>query len=518
MAYTLDEQSDLIYNTVVRWNSTAEDAYLFAKGKFDELADIDRTLELGVVDVDIGADTVLTWAATYLAPDTPEEPTFDGDVDDPTMPSVTVPAAVGVDTRPTWDVDLTGTPADLDAYTFSELPTLETIPEIDVTIPTIDLSELEYDPLEDFIEPVYVERVSPTIKTEILRVLEEGGGLPQAYWDTLYTQAATRIGREQATALRNARNRGAAGFWPLPSEAVLSASRQVQDEGKKRLAEARVEITKQQAEAARQDFWSAVEKGIAYEQQWLDAHHKMADRALKAAEQVYRVRIEVHNAEIARYNLLLEAAKQTGVIANLQVQRALAKMETQLKLTSIEVAQAGYYLDEFKTKWAGYQIEKTTAVTAMAEQIKFWLGEVDADTKYQTLEQQKGKLDLEKMATQVSQVVGLAKATADLLGARIASAKLDMEKQTVEHEWEKDINVLEMERTKVTQAAQESRAKIDVAQSQYLLAHQIGLKTNMAQLAYGYAQAAITAADVSLGKSLSSGYSETSSHNAELVW
>jgi hypothetical protein len=1017
---TLDEQVDLLYNTVVRLNDIAEDSYNYARQQLDVLVDADRELQLGVVDVSIGDTANITWTGSYVAPATPVEPDLESEITVPVLPTVTaedveagtlptfssqapatpsvpaspvaigaqptwaetdptvpavlvpgnlevgaqptlnvsdptlpevvvpgnlevgsvptfvateptapevvvpanlevgaqptftaqapvvppvvvpgnvsvgaqptltlgdptvpavvvpanlevgaqptltlaeptlpgvvvpdnlevgavptfsasepsapavvVPAAIGVDERPTWEVDLSGAPGTLAADSFSALPVLEALPEIAALIPSMDVSLLEIDPLNDFVEPLYSERVSSEVQAGILAVLGGDLGLPAGYWDALWAQVSADLAQQAAAESRNARNLGAASYWARPSEAVTAVMRRVNDEASKRQTLARLEQAKQQATFAREDFWQAIAKGIEYESQWLNAHDRVAQRALAAAEQLYSVRVQAHNANVARYNAMLEAAKLDGTIDDLAVRRVLGKYAAEIQGADVEVRQAGHQLERYKTEWEGYRIDKTTRVTAMAERVKFWNGQVDADIRYQTLEQEgaklgfqlftakaqvfaeqirawtaaveadvryqglaqegaklelqamttkaqvfaeqmrgwtaavdadvkyqtleqdgaklnfalldtktrvfaeeirawmatleadaryqglkldgaktemqafqaaaqvfgeqvrgwtaavdadvkyqgleqdgaklaaqlftakaqvfaeqirawtatveadvkyqtleqdgaklelqamatkaqvfaeqmrgwtaaveadvryqgleqqgaklnfellatkaqvfaqeiqawtstidadvkyrglgldasktafsafatdaqvfgekvrawaaavganvqnqqlklsKGKLDLDLMANQVAKVQGLSQATLGLLQARTAVGRFEMDKQTVQHAWDKDKNLIEVDLTRITQAAQEAAARIDVAQAQWLEGQGLSLKQNIAQLAYGYAQAAVAASDVSFGRSINYGYSVSGSMNAEKVW
>ena len=511
------DQIKLAYDTVVERNNLAEDSYTFAKQQLEVLVDANGELPLALVDITIGDNANISWGLSFSAPETPTEPTYD-EPEDPTLPSVTVPASIDVDARPTWGVDLTGTPADLSADSFSALPTLGTITPIDVTLPTMDVTLLEVDPLDDFVEPVYVERVSSQIQTQILSVLGGASVLSQEYWDALYAEGAAKIAREQATATRQARNTGAASYWPLPSEAVLTSARRAQDEGTRKTAQLRLELMKKKAEVAREDLWQAVGQGLAYEQVWLNAHDRVAQRALAAAEQIYSVRVQVHNANIARFNSMLEAAKTDGSIQDLTIQATLAKLDGELRGADLGIRQAGYRLERYKAEWAGWQTDKQTQVQSFAEQIKFWGTQADAHAKYEGLKQGKGKLDLDLLTAQIARVQGLASATAGLLQARTGVANLSLASQKTRQDIERDRNDIEVEVTKLTQAAQEAKARLDITQAQWLEGQALALKNNIAQLAYGYSQAAVNAAQISYGRSIGSSYSQSASQNAELVW
>jgi hypothetical protein len=123
-------------------------------------------------------------------------------------------------------------------------------------------------------------------------------------------------------------------------------------------------------------------------------------------------------------------------------------------------------------------------------------------------------------ATQYQGLNAMASAASAVINAETQIEKLKLEAGLAGVEREKAINALEVEIGKLTQAAQDAKARIDVAQAQWVGGQSTSMLTNLAQLAYGYAQAAVAASDVSYGRSLSTGYSEsiTASRNAEKVW
>jgi hypothetical protein len=88
--------------------------------------------------------------------------------------------------------------------------------------------------------------------------------------------------------------------------------------------------------------------------------------------------------------------------------------------------------------------------------------------------------------------------------------------------FEQDVrkNAAAIEVGKITQAAQEIMAKLQIAQTQWLAGQGNTLLQEMATLAIGLAQALITVSDVNLGSSVSgsSSTSTSASRNAELVW
>jgi hypothetical protein len=113
------------------------------------------------------------------------------------------------------------------------------------------------------ISPIVAATVAEQVKTELARVLGGDLGIPSSIWTALWVQAAGDLARQQVGRLRQARNRGAASFWALPSESVLAASRAIADEGARTLQLDRLQKAIAEGQMKQADFWKAVEQGLA---------------------------------------------------------------------------------------------------------------------------------------------------------------------------------------------------------------------------------------------------------------
>lgn len=494
-------QSDLVVQQVRDASDLAGQAYLQAREALDTLAASSEALNLTVVDTSIGDNAGINWTVDVIPPANPIEPDYEtGAPTAPTIPDITTPAPITVDTLPDWDADLSGTPTAMPALSLSAVATLNTLPEISTIVPVIDVALLDTD--FSFTEPVYVERVSTEVEAGVKRVLGGDLGLPVAYWDALWAQSAGDLARQQVGRLRNARNRGAASYWPLPSETVLAASREIQDEGARSLQINRLQQAVAQATMAREDFWNAISQGIAYENQWIAASQQAAGRALAAAEQLTAVKIQVHNANIQRYNSLIEAAKTDGSLSDLRVKRILEQQRAELEENAMEIEQDKQTVSRYQATWQGWQIDTQAQITNLAEQVKRWNSQTDAHARYQALDQQKAQLDLSSYTAQLGAIDSIARATSAVLSARTGAADFDLRAQLGDFSTDTAKNNVELERTKITQAAQEAAARIDVAQAQWINGQGLSIQQRIAELAFGYAQAAVAAADVGLSSSV----------------
>lgn len=516
---TPSSQSDLVVQRIQDMADLATTATVEARRYLQDLATGVSWTGSALIDVNIGSDADISWDTTVAAPASPVEPDYSGEAPTaPTVDSVTTPAAIGVADRATWDADLTGAPSDMAAMALSSVPVLEALPEIAAVTPTIDVALLDAD--FAFTEPTYTERVSPTVKTELLRVLGGDLGIPQTVWDGMWSEVSGSVARQLVGRLRTARNRGAASYWALPSETVLAEANRISDESAMELQRARFEQAWRQAVMAREDFWQAISQGIAYEQQWIAAHQQMAGRALAAAEQLVGLKVQVHNLNIVRFNALLEAARIEGTLDDLKVQRILKKQAALLQANAMEIDQDKQVVTRYQAKYQGFQIATTAQITNLAEQVKRYSAEVDADARYQALRQAKSQLDVNVYTSQLGAIESVARATAAVLQARTGAATFDLQKQATVFQTDVEKNRAALEVARITQAAQEAAARLDISQAEWAEGQATSTKQRIAELAFGFAQAAFAGADVSLGSSVSVGehHNVSASQNEEMLW
>lgn len=577
-------------------------------------------------------------------------------------------------------------------------PTLGELPVIDGLVPVIDPGIL--DVTFEYTEGEYAPILKNDIESGLLRVLGGDLGIPQAYWDALWQKAAGDLALQQAGRLRNARNRGAASYWPLPGEAVLAGSKAIQDEGAKSVQISRLQTAVTQATMAREDFWQAVERGIAFEQQWIGVYEQAAQRALSAAETLINSQVQVYNANIAQYNLLLESGKlaiaqakanadvalqkfttetqlfsaesdsvlrlyseaikaygtnsdtvlrtfdsqikaygvdadtvlrtfdsqikaygvdsdtvlrtfdsqvkaygvtsdtvlrtldsqvkaydvgsnvvlrtydsqvkayeteantemrgseidlkayqteigaTTGVYDSeikaygidsdvftklrdsalreyqTQIEAVLRTFEAELKASGLDIEQAKLRIQNYQAQWSAKTSNDSNIIQMFAESMRAWSSESDADVKVKQLELSKSDTEAKVHATLFGAVNGVAAAATSINSGALQDKRMQLDSEQAQVDRDKAINAANIEVSKITQAAQEAKARIDVAQAQWTEGQAVSIQQRIAELSWGYAQATMAASDVNLGSSTSIGTSPTvyNSGDGDTLW
>lgn len=544
---TANDQRVLVVNTVRDLNDLRDSTYLTARDALDTLTNTISELPLTIVDTEIGTNLTITWDGAVSEITEPTIPTWIEDAlaevgAAPVVPAVSISLPTLSESPPIALTGSVGTPGSVstDVYSAPNDPTVPTItalsivPTIDTIIPTVNPSVLDTE--FDFTEPTYTGEISSDLESAILNVIGGNPVLAQTYWDARLAAITADISKEQAGRLRTARNKGAATYWPLPSEATLVSTQVVNNDIVKALQKARIELGIEQTRQAREDFWESVKQGLAYEQLWVDYNNNVAQRALGAAETLANVAISVHNANANYYNTVLGSLKLSLDKDLANVQRTLDTQRNQLEIDNAGVARSlslfqrlleksGQALENIKTQIQKHQVEwsaKTAAFDAdstrgnqviqrFAEIVKAYGIEADTEIKSKSFILEKSKIEADVYATQYQAVNAAANAAKTILDSQVAIEQLKLESDKTVLEREKARNLIEVEVGKVIQAAQEAKATIDVSQTQWAAGQSNNLINQIAQLAYGYAQAVAVASDVSLGSSVSFGssYSET---------
>lgn len=504
---TFIEQSDLVYRTVQDLSSLAEATYNEARNTLDDLSNGVTELPLSYINPDIGAETVITWGADITPITASTVPTYVEDyiatlpADAPTVPEVTVTLTDLEALAPTLDpLETPDAPTGIGILEFAALPTLGTLPTIDTVVPVVDVAVLEA--AFEYDEPVYTPELKSDLKAELLRVLGGDLGIPQAYWDALWAKSAGDLARQQVGRLRNARNRGAASYWALPGEAVLSASRLIQDEGARSLQINRLQQAVTQATMAREDFWAAVEKGITFEAQWIGMFETMAARSLAAAEQLVNVKIQVHNANVNRFNLLLEQSKTEVEIDRIEIDAVLRVFEGQLKGAEVDIQQQKARIEKYQTEWQAKNQRESTLVQAFGESVRAWSSQIDAEIKAAKFPLERAQIEAQIHGTLFGAVGAMAQATQAVVGAEVESKKAVLASEVANLERDKTHATTTVQIGQLTQAAQEAKVRMDIAQAQWLGGQSNDIKQRIAELAWGYAQATMAASDVSMGSNV----------------
>lgn len=522
---TYTEISDTVVGIARDLSDVAENSYGIARQALDGLAGAATDLPLTIVDTTIGADASISWTAT-ITPVTPSDaPTFletyiaGLPATAPTVPDASVDLTELTATPPTITANETpGAPDGIGTLTYEAMPTIGTLPTIDPVIPTI--SQTALDAAFNWTDLTYTPEIKDETKAELLRVLGGDLGLSASYWEALWAQASGDLAQQMLGKLRTSRNRGAASYWALPGETTLAAARQISDETTKATQLVRLQQATQAAVMAREDFWQAVSNGLKFEELWIGLYTGMAQRALAAAETLVNLQIQAHNANVAYYNLLFEGAKIETQIGEIQTNAVLRTYEAQLKGSEVNLQQVKARIEKYQAEWAAKNTREKTLVEVFGESVRAWGTQVDSEIKVAKFPLEKAEIEARVHATLFGAVGALASATSAIVQSEAANSRMVLDGELALLDLDKAKNMVEVELTKLTQAAQEAKARIDVAQAEWINGQANELTKRIAELAYGYAQAAVAAADVGLSSSTNIGLSksEAASHNAEIVW
>jgi hypothetical protein len=425
-----------------------------------------------------------------------------------------------IDDRPASVIYATKEPTKALNLTLPTMPSLGTLPTVESVVPVIDVALLGAE--FTYTEPSYTERVSPEVEEGIKRVLGGGMGLPQSYWEALWEEVAGDLARQQVGKLRAARNRGAASFWALPGETVLAASRVIQDEGSRAIIQARLEQAKQQAVFAREDFWQAIQQGIAYENMWVSFHQQVAARSLSAAEQLINSRVTVHNSNIARYNAQLAYAKMNNEVQVAELKAALDTYAAKLQAVTTELEKDKMAVMEYQALWSSFQISAEMQTKKFGETVKWWMQQIDLYNYFPKLKQEWNNNEVRRFEAALKNAEVVHQSIESYVKTLISIQEYKNKHKFANLGVDERYNNFILGRAQLLEKAQEAQAHINVAQAEWLQGMKAELAKSVAQLTSGFAQAATAAARVGLSSSVgyqsSDDYNTTASRNQEKVW
>lgn len=509
---------ELIFQIVRDLAKLRDDLYAQVQSGLDDLVALSTELPQKWVNTQIGDAADVAWSGEQnvggvTSPGPPEEPTFEGELpNDVTIRDVDIPAAVGVGAQPTFDA-LPTAPDDLADATLGPIAALANVPEVEAVIPTIEVSALE-DEFE-FTDPMtgYAGRVSTEVEAEIKRVLGGDLGLPQAHWDALWNKAAGDVARVQVGRAREAENTGIGAQWGLPSETHLTWLRRANDESKRELQRTRLETAIQQAVMAREDFWSAVDKALQYEDQWIQVNQEIARRALAAAEQLHRLRVDVYNANVQALYQGSQAATFQAEVDRIKIQRELDIFAAGLARNAEELNRDKQVIERYQAKFQGYGVSTTARIEDLAQRWRAWSAQGETHSRYQGIKMDHAARVIENYRAQVQKSTVASDAVAALLNARTGASRMDLAGRVAEFDATAKRNAVGIDVAKINQAAQEAQAQLDVNQGQYTTTRQNELETKAIDTLASTLNATVAASDVAAGAS----FSNNVNTNIELI-
>jgi hypothetical protein len=360
--------------------------------------------------------TVATPSVVFPIAPRVDAPTFSG----PPEVSVYQPSDIGwgdIGERPDWtgvprpNFDYSGEPGAFAGSEMPDAPTLTnvtmptysgpddpTAPELSaITIPTIrDVTLPEFDGISvtqetlptltgglSYTDPGYDDAQLDELRTEISRVLNGGVGIPAHLWDAVWDKASVQIVREGVARERQGRQAWAKLGWNMPGGIALAQQEQAAHDINQQLSEKAREQAIQRATMEREDFWQAVQHGVAFQKLLTDLYNATQERQLRAQVAMVEAMVNIYNANVARYNTNLQRAQAEIAVKELELRGALAQ------------------LDVDKGKMEGAKVEAEVQSQVVQTYTAEWEGVRAAVAKYQAMvEAKQAELDTQRLRVQ----------------------------------------------------------------------------------------------------------------------
>ena len=387
---------------------------------------------------------------------TPDRPTG------PTLPTYTLDTGADPDKPLPPDVATITMPAEPDAWTPPGEPTLLNIaitpfagidPHNDwldrLSTAPADLSLAAPTPFSYTAPARYSSDLLSAVTTAIRSRLAGGTGLDPEVEQAIWERARSR---EAQTAENNVdevvRNHAARGF-SLPSGALAAQMRDVQRQTLAKVSEVSRDIAIKQAELEQANVRHAIEQGFALEGKLIDYSSQIEQRAFDAARFLAENAVQVYNAQVDGYRVLIqkytayadiyrtlmqsETAKVDAYKAQIDGERAKAEVNKALidqVRARIEVRQAqiALYKEQVLAAQALIESEKIK-VEAFGERVRAYVAEVNANTA--KVEAFKAKVDSNRALVDIYRVdVEAYSAYTNALG-QAARARADVYQATV---------------------------------------------------------------------------------------
>lgn len=399
-------------------------------------------------------------------------------------------------------------------------PTVPSFPTIDLPFPDVsDLEALEADlPRFSYTEQDYTPHLATELEARIRAVFADGMGLPQTYWDSMWSKVSADLQRQQQVKLRAMRNSGSSSFWGLPAEASLANAKEIIDETAKAAQTARLEMAQQQAVMVRDDFWKAMDAGTKVEQMWITLHDNVANRALQAAQHAVNSAAQIYNLYVAKINSQLGIIKGRTDLHTVQVETLVKRFGAALDVVKFEIDKDKNAIERAKGQWEIYKTDAESKLGVFAEKVKIWTSRANSYAQVENIIQNSYDLNIKRVATLIQNVSGMASAAHAIGSSMSAAAQATNSLGMLNVEGYKARTGATLDLHQLYLDANKARADLKARYTEWANNQKIELNKLAAELKWTYATAALNAADVSLGTSTSAGYSESASRNLELEW
>lgn len=219
-----------------------------------------------------------------------------------------------------------------------ELPVLAdlTLPDVRVSVPLRAFADLENGFAFD--AERYTSAQMDLIQSHVARVLNAGMGIPESVWEAIWSRAAGQLARQFITRERQGRRAHAARGWTMPGHALLAAQELAAQEINEQISAKATEQAAQRAIQEREDFWKAMQQGVALESLLVQAQTQFLELELRGAVAEQEAEVAVFNARLAGYTQDLAAVSVTLEERKVQLQAALSRLEIdRLRLEAAKV-------------------------------------------------------------------------------------------------------------------------------------------------------------------------------------
>jgi hypothetical protein len=337
------------------------------------------------------------WGDAWTAPSPVAVPTVTGPAAI-AFGTIAAPAAMTAQTAPVWSDTLPTEPGDapaVTALTVAELETL-TLPTFAVTVPAEDIGTL-VAPFE-FTDESYTGRMDGRVEATLHRVLDGEPVIGSDVFRGLRDQAAAGLAAAYADELIGA-GTACGMLGELPGEALIARVDAATTKYRKGLQAADLTFALKQAETWREDFWKGIDAAHAYEGLWSALHVQEIGRRLQAATAAVQAAATVHNANVARYNLLLQRLTAEIAVSAEHRARLLATIEDhkeRLAHRASDLQEADIRLRRWLGLWEGYKAAAGASATVFAEKVRVFTAAVEQNKALASLDVEAVKVMLEK--------------------------------------------------------------------------------------------------------------------------
>lgn len=278
----------------------------------------------------------------------------------PDMPPVQLPEDPG--DAPT--VSYPDTP-NAPSYTLPEFPEIDipaipsapniTIPQFEGELPVIDLAELQNTFF--YSEAQYESETLTELKTALATYAADGKtGLPDEIVERIWNQAKLRTESENEKIYEEALSFWAARGFNFPPGMLAARLADARVEISRAMADVNEKLTIEQARLAQENTKFVLDTIVKLEALLMENAGRVADRALEASKVGIQVGVEIYNANIARYNLMLDTYKTAAAVYESRIRAAVMELEeykSRLEAVKMVGELQMYQVDIYKAQVSG---------------------------------------------------------------------------------------------------------------------------------------------------------------------